>query len=678
MKLPIALFLLTAFQAAAKNGSAQDRISVDFNETRLFKALHEIERKTEYRFVFSNQVLSNDMRVTLQAKDMPVVEVLNKILTDAGLAFEIVNSKLVTIRKMLSDNFFIPVKGKVTDNNGNPLSGVSVTVKGSSKGTTTNENGVFALDANKGDVIEFSMVGYKPASVIIGDNYDLTVQLETSADKLNDIVVVGYGTTTRKKTTASVATVDIAKVATIPAQSISDGLSGRVNGVIMTASSGAPGSKAQISIRGGGTPLFVIDGVIRSQNDFENINPNDIADMSFMKDAAATAVYGSTGANGAVIITTKKGVAGKTLINYSYNNILSQPTLFPTKLSSYDKLNALNAVYVTEGQNQPTPDTILQYYKDQSKPFIYPNTDWQEVALKNWAPEQRHDLSVSTGSRLLTLYSSLSYYDQGTILKTDKNYNERITYRLNTVSNFDDVHLKVTTGIDGFTETNNIPNSSTANSFLQIFSHIQNKSPVELAYNEFGLPSANTTDNPAVELSPLSGYLKRQSKVSNILLNLDYSAPFLKGLHLKFNGNYNFWASRNKSWNATASSYANGSKVAIPGNPPTLSETRGEGSEVNLQWFVTYNKRFGEHAVDFTGVYEQNQQKSSNINAARQRYQIMFDQFLAGPTIDQLASGSEVESARAGYIGRLSYNYKQRYFIEMSGRYDGNDFYRWG
>ncbi len=260
----------------------------------------------------------------------------------------------------------------------------------------------------------------------------------------------------------------------------------------MTSSSGAPGAKSQISIRGGGTPLYVIDGVIRSQNDFENINPNDIADFSVLKDAAATAVYGSIGANGAILVTTKKGVAGKPLINYSYNKIWSQPTIFPKKMGSFEKLSAINDVYKAEGSNPPTPDSILQYYNNQSKPFVYPNTDWQKVGLNSWAPEDRHDLSFATGTKLLTLYSSISYYDQGTILKTDNNYNRRLTYRINTVSNFDDIHLKVTTGLDGFIETNSIPNSSTAGNFSQIFSHIQNKPPTALAYNNFGLPSANT------------------------------------------------------------------------------------------------------------------------------------------------------------------------------------------
>lgn len=463
--------------------------------------------------------------------------------------------------------------------------------------------------------------------------------------------------------------------------SLSDGLQGKINGVIMTASSGAPGSKSQISIRGKGEPLFIIDGVIRSKNDFENINPNDVDNISVLKDAAATSVYGSTAANGAILITTKVGKAGSQDINYSFNQIWSRPTIYPKKMNSYDRFSAVDKVLKAEGQAGYDPQ-ILQYYKDQTKPYEYPDVDWQKLFLKNAAPEQRHDLSYSGGTDNLKLYSSLSYFDQGSILKTNISYNRRLTYRLSAISTFDKINLTVRSQLDGFTEKNSIPASSTANSYGHLFGHIQDQDPNQLAYNEFGLPYSGTVDNPAIELSPLSGYSRSESRVNTATLNFDYAAPFLPGLHLKFNTTYNYWSSRSKTWNATAPSYALNSHTAILGNPPSLSESRGEGNFLNLQWFITYNKTFGNHGVDFTGVYEQYQDKSSNLNGSRVKYQIIYDQFLAGPTTDMTVNGGESESARASYVFKFGYNYKERYFIDFSGRYDGNDRYprnkRWG
>lgn len=577
----------------------------------------------------------------------------------------------------------ITVSGNIKDDTGLEVIGATIIVEGNATlGTVTDIDGNYVLNnvPSNGNLV-FSYVGMKTQTIPVNGRTTINIVMTSDTELLDEVVVVGYGTTTKRKTTSAIATVDAASVAAIPAASISDGLQGRVNGVIITASSGAPGSKSSISIRGGGDPLYIIDGVIRSKNDFENINPNDISDMTILKDAAATAVYGSTAGNGVVLVATKAGKSGAPQVNYAFNQIFSRPTIYPKKMGSYDRFSAIDIVERAEGQAGRDPQ-ILQYYKDQTRPYEYPDVDWQKIALKNYTPEQRHDLSYSGGSDLLKIYSSVSYYDQGTILKTENNYNKRLTYRLNTISVFEKIHLTMRAQLDGFNERNVVPNSATAGSYYALFSHIQNKGSHQLAYNEFGLPYNETTDNPAVELSPLSGYARSESNVNNALVNLDYAAPFLEGLHLKFNLNYNHWASRNKSWNQTAPSYALGSKTAIMGNPPSLWENRGSGQMLNLQWFLTYSNTFGDHGIDLTAVYEQNQQKSSSLSGTRRNYQIIFDQFIAGPTENMEANGGESESARLGYVGRLGYNYLQRYFVDFSGRYDANDFYptqnRWG
>jgi TonB-linked SusC/RagA family outer membrane protein len=565
--------------------------------------------------------------------------------------------------------------------NGEPLAGASIQELGTSNGTTTNANGEFSLQCKPNAVLSIKFLGYVSKQINVSEvTEEIIMAKEVGA--LDEVVVVGYGQNSRRNLNSAVSSLDMENVAKIPVQSINDGIAGRVQGVIVTSSSGAPGSKSSVSIRGAGTPLYVIDNVIRSQNDFLNLNPHDIEGYSVLKDAAATALYGAQGGNGVILVTTKNGRAGETTINYSVNQIFSQPTIFPKKLSSYESLKAINAVYESEGLQKPTPDDILEYYRTQEKPFEYPNTDWQSIALKDHATEQRHDLSMSSGTDKLSYYASGSYYGQKSNLRTDNNHNKRVTYRLNTVSDLSDIHLKVTAGLDGFVEDNIIPNSGTAGSYAQIYQHIQQKRASQLAYNEHGLPSANTTDNPAIELSDQSGYYKSNSRVFNSLLSLEYAAPFLEGFKLKVNGNYNMWNSKNKSWNLTAPSYANNSTTPLLGNPPNLTATRGDGSTLLLQGYLLYNRTFGDHSFDFTGVYEQAQDMGSSLTGTRQQYQILFDQFVAGPTVNQLANGSESESARAGYVGRLSYNYKSKYFLDGSLRYDGLDLFpkqrQWG
>jgi len=672
MKFAIFIIMLTCLQASATVYAQQ--ITLSEKNVSVEKVFKTIQKQTNYIFWFEDNILKNAKHVDINLKGATLKEAMDKCLAGQPLTYAIVGQTVV-IKKKLSPIDEQPylqvknVKGKVVDENKKPLPGASVSVKGTSLGATTNANGEFAIkNVPEEATLVISFIGYDPKEISVTQNLD-TIQLMPASSKLNDVIIVAYGATSRRKIASAVSTLAMDNVASIPVQSINDAVGGRIPGVIVTTSDGAPGTKSQISIRGGNAPVFVIDNVIRSQSDFENLNPNDIENYSVLKDAAATSLYGALGGNGVVLVTTKKGKEGQATINYSYNTILSQPTITPVKLSSYDHLNALNQVYIAEGKTPPTADSTLNYYKNQSQPFVYPNTNWQAVSLHKYAIEQRHDLSVTAGNRLLTYYASGSYYHQGSDLKTDNNYNNRITYRLNTVSNFDNIKLKVTTALDGYIEDNDVP----AAGYFGIYSHIQNHSPSQLAYNNLGLPSANTVDNPVTELSPLSGYSKGTTRVFNSILGLDWETPFVKDLHVKLTGNYNMYNSLSKSWDMLAPSYANNSTTPIYSNPPSLYEGSGQGSTLLLQAFLTYTKSFGDHNIDFTGGYEQAANKSSSLSAERQQYQILYDQFVAGPTINQLANGSEAESGRAGYISRLSYNYKSKYFLEGTFRYDAND-----
>lgn len=682
MKLSAFFILITTLQVSAKSYS-QERVSVNFENARLTKALKEVEKKSSFHFVYSNLILTDRSKVTLQAKDIEVEALVKKLLENTGLTFSLMGNDLIVIKQSISLSDII-VKGKVTDSLGNPIEGATVKVAGKNIGTATNAKGEFSLTVSDNGKLEISYVGFETQTISVDGRKEINVVMMGSVNKLNDVVVVAYGQTTKRDVNSSISTLQMTDVAPIPVQSINDAVGGRIPGVIVTANNGAPGVKSQISIRGGGTPLFVIDDIIRSQNDFENLDPNDIASYSVLKDAAATSLYGARGGNGVVLVTTKKGKVGQININYSFNQIYAQPTIRPKKMSSYDHFAALNAVYIAEGKTPPTADSTLQFYKDQTKPYEYPNTDWQKISLHNFALEQRHDLSLSMGTKELTFYGSLSNYHQGSDLRTDHNFNNRTTYRLNTVSNFEKIHLKVTTGLDGFVEENDVPNTQLdgGTGYNGIYTLIQNQSPQALAYNQSGLPYAGTKGNPVLVLSNLSGYNEGQSRVFNSILGFDWEAPFLKGLHLKANGSYNMWNSMNKSWNETAPSYDLNSLTPIPGPPPSLTGTRGDGSTRTIQGFVTYTHSFGDHNIDFTGVYEQAQDKSESLSATRQQYQILFDQFIAGPTVNQLADGSESEDARASYLGRLSYNFRSKYFIDATIRYDGLDLFppgkRWG
>lgn len=680
MKLIVLLTAMGTLNAYA--AVYAQKINLNLKSATLKEVLDHIGEQSKYDMFYNIDFVEKLGKLDVKLENMELEKALESLSRRLPIDYKI-NAHMITLFPKAGNSVQQRiVKGKVTDEEENPLAGVTIVEKGTKNGTTTDASGEFILkDSKVGATISIKIIGYVAQEVISTGDL-LNIRLSKDVASLDEVVVVGYGQSSKRNINSAVSTLDMGNVAKIPVQSINDGIAGRIQGVIVTSSSGAPGSKSSVSIRGAGTPLYVIDNVIRSQNDFLNINPNDIENYSVLKDAAATALYGAQGGNGVILVTTKRGKEGAMDINYTFNQTFSQPTIFPKKLSSYENLKAINEVYKFEGLQPPTPDNILEYYRTQEKPYEYPNTDWQKVGLKDYATEQRHDLAITSGTERLTYYASGSYFNQNSNLRTDNNNNKRITYRLNTVSNFKEVHLKVTAGLDGYIEDNVLPSSSTASSYAAFYQHIQQKRSSQLAYNEFGLPSSNTTDNPAVELSDASGYNKSNSRIFNSILSFEYDAPFLDGLTLKANGNYNMWNSKNKLWNLTAPSYANNSTTPILGNPPNLTTTRGEGSTLLLQGYLLYNKKFGDHSFDFTGVYEQAENLSSSISATRQQYQILFDQFIAGPTVNQLASGSESESGRAGYVGRLSYNYKSKYFFDGSLRYDGLDLFpkqrQWG
>ena len=669
MKLTFLLVLLTCLHVSASVFS-QEKISLDVKNMSIEKVLKTIEKQSKYRFVYSSTFSPVTRNVTVEAKDLLVTDVLKLILKDTKLSFSILNSSLIAISNQGSVTNDITVSGVVKDTVGVALPGVTVTVKGTKKGTSTDSNGKYALSVPDNAILVFSLIGYGtkeiPLATSSGGNKTIDVILKQSDNSLEEVVVQAYGTTTKRKTTSAISTLDMTNVAPLPVQSINDAVAGRIPGVIVTANNGAPGSKSGILIRGQ-SPIFVIDNIVRSANDFSNLNPNDIESYSILKDAGATALYGNQGANGVVLVTTKRGKEGVTKINYAYNQIFSQPTLFADKINSYEQALAKNKVYAIEGRSPFRSEADLEKLRTGSDPFNFPNTDWQALTMKNFAPEMRHDLSVTSGTKKLTYYAGLSYFDQGSILRTDNNYNKRTTYRLNTTSEFEKINLKVTAGLDGFIESNTQPGAGYGN----IYSHIQNRTPEQLAVNEFGLPTTQS-DNPVRELDPKSGYNKGYAKILNTNLGLEYAAHFLEGLRFKFNGTYTTYNNVGKSWNYLAPAYNLNSTTPIFGNPPGLSVSQGQGSTTTLQGYVLYNKTFGDHSIDFTGVAERQQDEASSVNGSKVGYQIIFDQLVAGPALNQTVGGGESEAARAALLGRLTYTYKSRYSIEGSVRRDGD------
>ena len=305
------------------------------------------------------------------------------------------------------------ITGKIVDESGEAIIGASVKVQGSTIGTITNMEGEFMIPnvPNKA-VLEISYIGYKPLEVAVGKSKDLRITMEEDTKTLDEVIVVGYGTTSKRKTTAAIASVNTEDIIKAPTANITQSLAGRTPGLLVTTSGGGLNNFSSVSIRGGGTPLYVIDDVISEERDFRNLNAEDIDQITILKDAASTAVYGARAANGIVMIVTKQGKAGKMSVNYNFNYNWSQPANMPNKLDAHDAAFYKNMSMTNDGLAPAYTDDELELFRNGSDPRRYPNTDWQKLCLKNFAPEMQHTLTVTGGSEKIKAYTSLGFYDQ--------------------------------------------------------------------------------------------------------------------------------------------------------------------------------------------------------------------------------------------------------------------------
>ncbi|MGH2644960.1 MAG: carboxypeptidase-like regulatory domain-containing protein, partial [Chitinophagaceae bacterium] len=281
--------------------------------------LHIISQKSDYRFLYNNDLLPQDLAINIAVKQETVPEIIKTILKNSGLTFRVLNNKLIAIGYEHQD--INQVTGKVTDKSGHPLVGVTIQIKGTTVGTVTDAEGNFSLDIPANSTLIVSSVGFETQNISYGGQSQLNIILAPSATGLNEVIVVGYGTEKKGDLTGSVASVNMPKATAIPTTNIAEMLRGRVAGLQVTQFDNRPGGSSNITLRGtrsimgGNSPLFVVDGA--PVDNINDINADDIASIEVLKDASAQAIYGARAANGVILVTTKRGTPGKIKVNYN-------------------------------------------------------------------------------------------------------------------------------------------------------------------------------------------------------------------------------------------------------------------------------------------------------------------------------------------------------------------------
>jgi TonB-linked SusC/RagA family outer membrane protein len=687
------------FGFAAHEGRAQEilerSVTLHADQQELKEVLHQLEIQADVKFAYSQRLIKAERKVVMHVSGQRLSEALKLLLTPLNITYQVTSGRiLLTMAKPQSPKLgetspekemevlVAQVSGKVLDENSAGLPGVSVVLKGTQKGTTTDGDGQFKIEVpDESATLVFSFVGFVTKELVVGSQTSLTISLVPENTALKELVVVGYGTQKKINLTGAVATVGSDQVANRPVTNMSTALQGILPGVTVVQKSGQPGRDTGIiRVRGVGTmnsaspssgsPMVVVDGLISSM---ENLNPNDIESISVLKDASAGAIYGSRAANGVILVTTKRGKAGKPVVSYNSYIGLQKPTNLPDYLGSYDYGKLLNEGLVNEGQQPRFTEAELNKFKDGSDPFNYPDTDWLKLLYKGSGVQQSHNLSVSGGTDASRYLLSFGYLNQkGLIKNTD---NERYNVRFNLDSKISDrLSVGLTSSFlrQGISEPSAIAGGPGLN-FSIVYA---NRIPPTVA-NKYqnGAWMRYLDGNPNAWIEN-GGSIA--DKISSAMGNAFAELIILKGLKLRGSAgvDYNF---TDKNTHLKDLTYGDGSYQG----PNSVKNDNLRNARITLQAFLTYEKSFGKHNLNVL-VGSSRETYNYNETGAFRRSLPSNDltDVNAGSTEGMTATGLSYESKLGSYFGRVNYDYQGKYLLEASMRYDGSSKFaaekRWG
>lgn len=574
------------------------------------------------------------------------------------------------------------VKGKVTDETGAAMPGVNVLIKGTSTGTTTDVNGGYALNipagANASSLV-FSFIGYSTQEQSLSGRTVVDVQLVADVTSLSEVVVVGYGTQEKRDITAAIASISSEAITKIPSANPLDAMKGQIAGVDVLQNGGRPGQNSAITIRGrrsltaSNDPLFVVDGIpmTTGTNSIADFNPADIASMEVLKDAAATAIYGSRGSNGVILITTKRGKSGKTTVTYTGSYGVTEPfktipmmngEQFAAMKREANRLDAANksgrTAWGDTGSKIPDDAVVFNDAVELKSVQEGRSTDWQDLIYQNGS-QSNHQVSIAGGSEKTQVNFAFSYFNEdGLVEGTDYT---KYTSRINADHQISKIFKVGISSIFSLSEQNWGSGSTIPEAV--------NQTPLGMPYDDQGalifLPiSDGIRTNPLSELVP--GKRVDQRDVNRIFSSAYLEAAITKDLKFKvlFGQDYQDYQRGNFEGQYTQNR-KNGS--------PAASVEKIQTSGYTLENLLTYNKSFGEHTLGLTALQSAQQQiRQSNIlGATNLPYETALWNNLGLGTVTSY--GSDYQQWRLlSYMGRVNYSFKGKYLFQASLRYDGS------
>lgn len=684
-------FFLGLMQMMAINSySQQARLSLNQSNMRLEEVLKIIEDNSDFFFIYNKDLIDVDQKVKINVTDQPITVIMDELLKGTDIKYAVVNRQIVLsnideINKSSSQKK--AVSGKVTDSTGAPLPGVTVVVKGTTQGIVTDFDGKYMIaDVPSDATLVFSFVGMKTQEVPVAGKQVINISMDEETIGIEEVVAIGYGSVKKKDLTGAISSLDGEKLVARQTSMISTALQGALPGVTVTRNNSRPGSSSTVRVRGitsltSNDPLIIVDGVPTSSID--DVNSADIENLTVLKDAASASIYGSRAAAGVILITTKRGIAGKESIEYNYGYSMDVPTKMPDYGDAVTYMKVFNE---SLWNDTPAAGEYSQYSKDlienywtlnKQNPDQYPNTNWVDLSLRNFAPRQSHQVSVSTGKENFRSKLSIGYTDQTGLLKDNDTW-ERVTVRLN---NNLTVGRWFSTAFDVNFKREDLVKP--AHDFIYrmryeppIFAGIYSDGRLAGGYNGtnvYGRMIYGGTDENLE--SQLDGKISVDIKLIKGLTVTGLFAP-------KFN------FTKNKVFNKQVPYYPfwddDKTTELLDGTETTdLTEKRIDSYSLVSQAYVNYEKSLDKHNLNVMLGYENYYYFHESLMASRGEYVFSYYPYLdAGPGHLKDNAGDAYENALRSVMGRLLYNYNSKYLLQANFRYDGSSRfhkdYRWG
>ncbi|CAL1517425.1 SusC/RagA family TonB-linked outer membrane protein [Chitinophaga sp. MM2321] len=704
--------ILLAISLRVSAAAYSQEITLSLEKAPLRDVMKSIRQQTGYQFLFKSSYLKEAKPVTIDLQKESVKDVLEKIFSEQPFSYTIENKVIIiqpkidkkkddkfTPESILDEEKQIIIKGKVINEKNEPLIGVNVRVKNGTVGTTTNQNGEYSITAGPDETLVFSYIGYLTLEKNINQQNELNIILIQKDNQLDQVQIIGYGTTTRRLSTGNIGTITSKEIQDQPVGNPLLAMQGRIPGVFINQNSGLPGGGITVRVQGlnsigqGNDPLYIIDGVpynsqrlpnlasqlgnsggvaapgqdIPSGNPLSYLNPGDIESIDVLKDADATAIYGSRAANGAILITTKRGKPGKTIFDFTtqqgYGKVASKLNL----MNRQQYLEMRKEAYKNDDLPIPTSETIPDPSNyDLTVWDTTRNTNWQKELIGGTAKYSNYQLAISGGNEQTTFRISGTYNRQTTVFQNDLNDSKAaIGFNLNHTTN--DQRFRTQFSINYLNDDNRLPAIDQTRTAI-IIPPIAPK-----IFNEDGSLNwqriASGTDSVSTWANPLSMIQSRyKNKTNNLTGNLLMSYKVLEGLEIKGSFGYNF---------------ANNKEVVtypLTINAPELQSISqryanygyGNMSSWIFEPQITYNKELKKSKIDLLvgGTLRKDMTDNLLLQGSGYISDLVLEDIRSASSLNTNSTINSIYKY-IGIFGRINYNYDEKYIINLSGRRDG-------